>query len=245
MHPLQGLGGVSMFKKIALVIILITIIGLGDYYLVDVLSTKKIDLVPVFVAATTIQPRSIITEKDIKEIYVPSAYVLADAINNKHQIIGKITNIQGMIPKNSLFYASQLDNLYEIPDAAVPLLEPQEIAYVLSVNQSDNNFDTFTVGQRVDVYGSITPKNKLPIFDCVLESVRIVSIKDRKGIEVTATTSIGSIQTLTIAIHKDQLQILVLISNLGKIELYASTNKKGETIFNDESEVVEYLQTLK
>lgn len=233
-----------MLKKIGLSIICIAIIGFSDYYLVDVLSTKKIDLVPVFVAATTIQPRSIITEKDIKEIYVPKAYVLEDVINNKHQIIGKITNIQGTIPKNSLFYASQLDSLHEIPDAAVPLLQPQEIAYVLSVNQSDNNFDTFIVGQRVDVYGSITPKNKLPIFDCVLESVRIVSIKDRKGIEVTSKESTGPVHTLTLAIQKEHLESLALLSKVGMIELYATTNRK-ETMINEESEILQYLINVK
>lgn len=234
-----------MFKKCCIGITILILVGIGNYYLLNVLSIKKIDLVPVYVAADTIQPRSIIKEQDIKEIYIPRSYVLEGALKHKRDILGKITNIQGTIPKNALFYDSQLDQLQNIPDSAVPLLHPEQIAFVLTVNHSDNNFDTFTVGQKVDVYGVISPKNKPIIFDCVLESVRIVSMKDRKGIEVAATTSVGSIQTLTIAIHKDQLQTLVLISKLGEIELYASKGKQGESIFNDESEIVKYLQTLK
>ncbi|MEG2751640.1 MAG: SAF domain-containing protein, partial [Anaerorhabdus sp.] len=149
-----------MLKRIIAFLCSITIFIGIDYFLVDYLSTKKINLVSVYVASRDIKPRTIITDQDIREIKIPQAYVLENVINNKNNLIGRITNIEGRIPKDSLFYETNLDKINAIPDAAVPLLENNQVAYVLNVNQSNNNFDTFTVGQKIDVYVTINFKNE-------------------------------------------------------------------------------------
>ncbi|MEG2487644.1 RcpC/CpaB family pilus assembly protein [Anaerorhabdus sp.] len=234
-----------MLKRIIAFLCSITILIGIDYFLVDYLSTKKINLVSVYVASRDIKPRTIITDQDIREIKIPQAYVLENVINNKNNLIGRITNIEGRIPKDSLFYETNLDKINAIPDAAVPLLENNQVAYVLNVNQSNNNFDTFTVGQKIDVYVTINFKNEPTIFDCLLESVRIVSIKDRKGLEISSKESTGSIQTLTLAIHENQIAPLSLASKLGTIELYAtafSKNTKKESILKEDSEIIKYIK---
>ncbi len=233
-----------MVKRIFMFLCLITILLVGNYFLVDYLSTKKINLVTVYVASRDIQPRTIITEQDIKEIKIPQDYLLTNAINNKNELLGRITSIQGRIPQDSLFYETNLDKLHTIPDSAVPLLEKNQVAYVLNVNQSNNNFDTFTVGQKVDIYVTISLKNEPTIFDCLLEGVRIVSIKDRKGIEISSKESTGSIQTLTLAIQEKQISPLSLASKLGTIELYATSSKdtKKESILKEDSEIMKYIK---
>lgn len=232
-----------MIKKIFLFLLIIIFFGTINYLVVDYLSTKKIDLVSIYVSSRDIEPRTIIEEKDIKEIKIPRGYVLENALINKNEIVGKITNIQGRIPKDSLFYNSNLDDIKKIPDSAVPLLEENQVAYVLSVNQSNNNFDTFIVGQKVDVYASIEMKNNSTLFDCLLESVRVISIKDRKGMEVSSKESTGGIQTLTIAIQQNQISIVSLADKVGTLELYATSknNKNKESVLVKESKILNYI----
>ncbi|MEG1462691.1 MAG: LytTR family transcriptional regulator DNA-binding domain-containing protein, partial [Anaerorhabdus sp.] len=76
-----------MLKRIIAFLCSITIFIGIDYFLVDYLSTKKINLVSVYVASRDIKPRTIITDQDIREIKIPQAYVLENVINNKNNLM--------------------------------------------------------------------------------------------------------------------------------------------------------------
>ena len=64
----------------------------------------QVQLVETYVAAKDIMPRTRISESDLVEIHVPSAYLQDYTYTKKEDILGKYTEIQGMIPAGSPFY---------------------------------------------------------------------------------------------------------------------------------------------
>lgn len=230
-------------KKLFCIFLLLSIFIVGNLFALDIITNRKINLVEVYVANRDIGPRETITINDIKSITIPKNYVLENAINNKNEIIGKITTLQGLIPKDSLFYKSQLEKFETLPDAAVSLLDKNQVAFILTNETGGLDLSSFTVGQRIDIYVSIEQRNVDPIFDLLLESVRVVSIKDRKGIEISEESS-GSPFSLTFAIENEYISLLSIARKIGTLELYA-TNKsydKKETKLNQESKILEYIK---
>lgn len=230
-------------KKILLFLICFILISISLYFGVDYLSTKKIDLIEVIVASRDIGPREIIEVNDIKTIFIPRDYVLENAINKPEEIIGKITSLQGLIPKDSLFYKTQLDSINKIPDAAVPLLQRNEVAFHITNDSGGLDLSTFIIGQTVDIYGAINQRNETPIFDLLLSSVRVVSIKDRKGIEI-GKESTGSPYSITLAINQDHISILSMIRKTGTLELYATSKSYSgkESKLNEDSKILEFIK---
>lgn len=230
-------------KKIIACVLVIILIIIADFYLIDYLSVKKINLVDVYVASRTINPREIIKDSDIKTIKIANDYVLPGVIHNREDIVGKITSLQGLIVKDSMFYSEQLDDINKIPDSAVPLLEKNQVAFTLTNESGNLDTTSFVVGQSIDIYVSIQQRNEKPIFDLLLESVRIVSIKDRKGIEISSVESTGTPFSLTFAINQDVISILSLANKIGELEIYASKNsyQNNPSKLNKDSKILPYL----
>ncbi|MEG0176960.1 SAF domain-containing protein [Anaerorhabdus sp.] len=230
-------------KKIIACVLVIILIIIADFYLIDYLSVKKINLVDVYVASRTINPREIIKESDIKTIKIANDYVLPGVIHNREDIVGKITSLQGLIVKDSMFYSEQLDDIDKIPDSAVPLLEKNQVAFTLTNESGNLDTTSFVVGQSIDIYVSIQQRNEKPVFDLLLESVRIVSIKDRKGIEISSVESTGTPFSLTFAINQDVISILSLANKIGELEIYSSKNsyQNNPSKLNKDSKILPYL----
>ena len=69
-----------------------------------------------FIAKKDILPRTRIQETDIEEIKVHTSFINKNTIQNKYDIIGKYTDIQGKIPAGSFFYKTMLFDAEELPD---------------------------------------------------------------------------------------------------------------------------------
>ena len=75
------------------------------YYL-----AKMINLKTTYIAKHDIPPRTQIQTEDLTTIQVPEKYMQAYTWNEKSDIVGKYTTVQGMIPKGSMFYKDMLYN---------------------------------------------------------------------------------------------------------------------------------------
>ena len=234
----------KIIKNFLIMSSIILVLCVADFLLFDWYTNKKIDLVDVLIATHDIKPRELIKEEDIKVIKIPSNYVLDNVVSNKENIIGKITSIQGMIPKDSMFYTSMLENISEIADTGSTLLLKNQVAYTLPNGDNALVLNTLVPGQKIDLYVYIEKRNEPPVFDCLLKSVRVLSIKDRKGNEVGHKDNMGA-ALITLAVDEEYISYLSLATKLGSIELYApsSTYKSHqEAVLFEESKVLTYLK---
>ena len=142
-----------------------------------------LDLRSTCIAARDIKPRSLITEKDILEIKVPGAYLLEHTCSDKKDIVGKYTDIQGMIPAGSCFFEEMLYDEKDLPDYPSTQLRAGQAAYTLETDLARMG-GTIMPGQRLDLYVVLDRKNDTPVSGCLLQNVRLLAVKDHKGLEI-------------------------------------------------------------
>lgn len=235
----------KIIKTCLLVVLLISVFGCINYLALDWYTNKKINLVDVLVATHDIESREIIKEEDIKTIKIPSNYILDNVENDKDNILGKITSIQGAVPKDAMFYKSMLEDVNKIADTGSTKLMKNQVAYTLPNSDNSLVISTLVPEQKIDLYVYIEKRNEQPVFDCLFTSVRILSIKDRKGNEVGHKDNMGA-SMITLAVDEKHIPYLSLATKLGAIELYAPSNtydKNQEATLNEQSKVLPYLKS--
>ena len=202
---------------IALLIIALNCIGFA------IRLNAMLDLRPTCIAARDIPPRSLITEKDILEIKVPGAYLLEHTCSDKKEIIGKYTDIQGMIPAGSCFFEEMLYDEKELPDYPSAQLRPGQAAYTLETDLAHMG-GTILPGQRLDLYVVLDRKNDTPVSGCLLENVRLLAVKDHKGLDLTDENSTGIPYLAVLAVSQKDVELLSLAEKAGEIRMFSTDN---------------------
>lgn len=203
------------------------------------------DLRTAYTAARDILPREKITEQDLVQVQIPAAYLQDSACTEKEEIIGKYTEIQGMIPKGSPFYRSMLKTENEMPDSPLSMLKKGQASYSLQIDLTSGGGNLIASGQRVDLYVSIERKDQTPVTDCLFQNVRVISIRDHKGLDLQNEKSTGIPYLAVLAVDRGNLNLLSTAEQVGKVRLTASASSydvKAEAVLNKESAVLPYLQ---
>ena len=91
--------------------------------------SKAVSPVSVPVAATTIQPRTLITEDMVTTVDIAANAVSDDVIQNQNSIIGKYSNVNSVIPEGSMFYSALLTTAEELPDSSFVKVAKDEVPY--------------------------------------------------------------------------------------------------------------------
>lgn len=209
--------------------------------LFKILLDKTIDLVEVPIAAEIIKPRTQISKDMIKVIEVPSIYVNEDVYVNVEDIEDKYTEIQGMIPKGSMFYKSMLFEEKDLPDYPGLMLKENQNVFSLSTDLIKSSGNSLVNNQYVDLHVTIEKKKENPITDLLFSSVRILNVLDRKGKDMSeSSTNIPYV--INLAIDSKWIGLLKTASEIGSIDLYATTfPQEDECILNEESAVLNEL----
>lgn len=211
-----------IIRKILYIVItasaILLLIALGFHVrLNDELQLKK-----TYVAAKDILPREKINESDLIEIEVPKAYLQDYTYTTKEEIIGKYTEIQGMIPAGSPFYKSMLFDEADLPDNPFTQLRSGQAAYSMNVDLTSLG-GILKSGQRVDIHYSIVT-NDLSLTDCLIENVRIISIKDHRGIDIENDESSKTPYLAILAVNEEDVSLLTLADSLGQVKLITSSS---------------------
>ncbi len=211
-----------IIRKILYIVItssaILLLIALGFHVrLNDELQLKK-----TYVAAKDILPREKINESDLIEIEVPKAYLQDYTYTTKEEIIGKYTEIQGMIPAGSPFYKSMLFDESDLPDNPFTQLRSGQAAYSMNVDLTSLG-GVLKSGQRVDIHYSIVT-NDLSLTDCLIENVRIISIKDHRGIDIENDESSKTPYLAILAVNEEDVSLLTLADSLGQVKLITSSS---------------------
>ncbi len=205
---------------------------------------RQIQLQKTYVAAKDISPRTKISESDLIEIEVPKAYLQDYTFVEKEDIIGKYTEIQGMIPAGSPFYKSMLYEESDLPDYPSTQLKSGQVAYSMNVDLSSLG-GILKSGQRVDIHYSFVTKDDVTITGCLIQNARIIAIKDHRGIDIEDEDSSKTPYLAILAINEEDVSLLTLADSLGQVKLITSSStydQDTEASRVNDSAVLTYLE---
>ena len=232
----------DVVKKAAAVLVLSVVLLLTLHQAVELRTVQKLELVDTFVAARDIPPRTRIEESDLLTIQVPRAYLMDYICTKKEDIIGRYTEIAGMIPAGSPFYKAMLYEERELPDYPSTLLEEGQSAYSLAVDLTRSGGNP-VAGMYVDLFGTVMQKDGTMVSGAIIEHVRILSVKDVQGLSIDDPNSSGLPYVVLLAVRSGDVAMLAQIEKVGEIRLFASSEsyRRGqEAIRVSESPIVEW-----
>ncbi len=192
--------------------------------LLEMQIAQRLDLVEIVCAARDLPRRTILQESDVTTVFVPSAYVNESTFTSKEEVIGKVTVHHGFIPKGSLFYGSALEELSQISDAGVLGLKNDQVLFALETNLVALAANALVPEQIVDLYVTMEDDTKESVTGLILENVRILGIKDHKGLDLSHPDSTASPHVIQFAISKEALPVIQKAVHTGEISYYASAN---------------------
>lgn len=205
---------------------------------------KTINLKTTYIAKRDIPPRSEIQTEDLTMIQVPEKYMQSYTWNEKADIVGKYTSIQGMIPKGSLFYKDMLYNEKEVRDLAITKLQEGMTIFTLETNVSA--LGSIEEGMYADIHVSISQKKDIPITGILIRHVEVISIKDHKGLSLKDEQSSKVPYFIELGINQSDIDYLSLASSLGEVRLFPSKNsyQPDKSTLELDSKVTEFLKIL-
>ncbi len=203
----------------------------------------KLELTNTYVAVRDIEPRSCIEEDDIQQIHIPKEYLNEYVVNDKDEIVGMYTDIQGKIPAGSLFYESMLYSPKELPDLPSTLLKEGQSIFTLEIDSVV--LSTLVENQRIDLLVHI--KNEfVDITDVVVQHCRILQIEDHDGNSIDSEDSLGIPYCVLVAVDTDDIVELEKMKDIGEFSVCVSddTYEQLEGIKKENSKIIEYLNSL-
>lgn len=206
---------------------------------------KYLNLQTAYIASQDIPPRTLIEEKHLLEVRIPGSYLADHACTEKKDIIGKYTEIQGMIPAGSPFYRSMLYRPEDLPDRAAAQLREGQTSFVMNTDVS--RLGSITAGMRADIYLTVERRGETPLSDCLFRNVRILSVRDHKGLDLDDPAGSGVLYLIEAAVPTDSIPLLTLAESAGEIRMFpTSSSYRTDTEAEPEtdSEVMNYLQKL-
>lgn len=166
--------------------------------------------VRVPVAATTIQPRTLITEEMVTTIDV-AAKALQDTevVRNRDAIIGKYSNVNSVIPKGSMFYSALLTTASELPDSAFVKVGKNEVPYNFPVTMASTYGNSIYPGNKIDIYMKAENEDGQVMVGKLVENIEVLAVKDSNGKHVFENTDEERVPAFLIFGVKDEINILL------------------------------------
>jgi len=231
-------------KKYVVGVASLALLLLVNSVVFEVVMAWRINLVEVVVANRDIDPRSEITKQDFKVIKMPKALVGDTVLDSADEVLGMFTDIEGKIPQGSMFYQSMLYDRKTLPDYPSLLLKTGQVGFAVATDIIKSLGNSLVVGQKVDIYVTITTPTRNVIADCLVQQVRIIGIKDRNGLDLQHEKSNGVPFVVVLAVDENVIDYLKVANKIGMIDLLPTPiNHDGlESIMLPQATVMKYLK---
>lgn len=214
---------------------------------VNLRAEAKLNLKHTWIAARDIPPRTKIREEDLLEAEIPGSYLMNYTVNEKEKIIGTYTDIQGRIPAGSPFFAEMLTEEKDLPDNPTAQLKEGQSAYTLETDLAKLG-GSILPGQKVDIYASIPGRDGTSVSGCLIEQVRVIAIKDHKGLDLDDPESSGTPYLTILAVMQKDLPYLTAAETAGSLRLIASVrtydSTSAEAVLQTGTVLISYLEGL-
>lgn len=145
--------------------------------------------ISVPVAATDIQPRTLITDDMVTTMNVPAVAIKENVIRVKNNIVGKYSNYNTLIPEGSMFFTSTVIKEEELPNYAVIKVEEGEIPYYFPVNMTTTYGNSIMPNSYIDIYMKAENEAGVVMVGKLIENIKILAVKDSSGKNVFENTS--------------------------------------------------------
>ena len=216
-----------------------------NYLLFRLYVGEYLSLQPACIAARDIPPRTRISEEDVIEISVPKEYLMDHTYTEKADIIGKYTEIQGMIPAGSPFYRTMLFREEDLPDRAAVQLRQGQTSFTMNTDVSA--LGSITAGMRADLYVTVERRGETPLSGCLFRNVRVLAVRDHKGTDLRDADSTGIPYLIETAVSSEDIPLLTLAETAGDIRLFPTAESyqtDTEAQLVQDSEIAVYLKIL-
>lgn len=215
-----------MNKKLILFVGLIIFLNI---FIINKVVSNQVDMVDVYVSSTRIEARTKIKEEHLKKISMASISVGNKVYLSKKDILNKYTDIQGDIPRGSMFFKEMLYEEKELPDLPRLKLKKGQSVFSMNTDLLKMSGNSIVEDSKVDVYISSKAKYKEDaIIRKVLENVRVIDVKDKKGKNMNDSDS-KTPYVVSLAINNNYIELLLKYLEEGKITIFTSNaNSKEE-----------------
>lgn len=207
---------------------------------------KDLNIIQVPIVKEDLPMRSLIQKEDIIYFDLPQALIHDDVLLDEQAILGKWTTHEMILKKGSFFYQENLNKEENLQDEPTLMLKKGQVAYPIPVDLKQIAGNTYVKNQKIDLYGIIQPRNEKPIIDLILQSVRILALKDRKGLEINDPNSTGVASIVVIALNQEYVAFVESLQLLGQIQIVAtkdSWSQKEECLYQSGHQLESYLSS--
>jgi len=205
-----------MKRKGLILILLSLILGVGTFIGLYFYVKAVADEIAVVAAAQDIPPYTKITKEMLKTVNMPRHYISDEAAPKIDFVVGMYTGSYGIF-EDSVITRNMVKKEDEVKDRILKnQIPPGSRAIAIDVDFVKSVAGIIRPGDYVDI--SIVDDE----FDVTpIESIKILSVKDKDGYEITESRSEMPIPDAVIleAINKDVRDAIVKISDAGQVHL--------------------------
>lgn len=222
----------------------VIVIFIVNFLVFNIALRKEIDLVEIVVVNETIYPRTKIEDSMISFMEVPSSFITEQMYTKKDEVLNLYSDIQTVIPAKSPFYKEVLFEEKDLPDYPKILLNEDQVVYTVDTNLVKLSGNSIVVGQIVDLYTTYSDRKQSPLVDLLVSSVRVIGIKDKKGIDVTNPESNGVPSIVLLALDKEIMPIVRSCDEIASLEIFAHSTKQdgSESQLNEGAKILAYIK---
>lgn len=141
------------------------------------------------IAANTLITNDMVGSVKVSKSMVDSTQNLATSNN---QVVGKYVAYDSTIPEGSLFYKSQLMTEEQLPNYIVRNIPEGYTVYSLEVNSHLTYANSIMPNDYIDLYFKAMDDENKVIFTKLIESIKVIAVKDSQGKSVFSSESKNS-----------------------------------------------------
>lgn len=187
----------------------------------DMRVEKATSPVSVPYAKVEISSRTMVEENMVGYTEVPSSLVKksSNMVTNASDILGKYVSYATTIPKNSFFYSEVLMTKAEMPDSSFADIPDGYTIFSLSVDNHSTYGNSIFPDNTIDLYMKATSADGKLYFGKLIESIKVLDVKDSSGKHVFETTEAGKPAELLFAVPEDLFLLLKKATYLSGISI--------------------------
>ena len=206
---------VRNFQKIVgtvlvLVLLIVCVEGLTRY---------RVAGVSVFVPVAVLNQRHLIGEDDLREVKVSKHLLTESMLVEKEELIGRYVALNHTLYPGAAIDSLSLEREDVIIDMPLLLLGEGQSLFSFKADNIVSGGGSLAVGHYVDINFVYSSFREDPKADVLLHDVRVVGVRDRKGIETTVSKE--SAQVVLLAINTEYMASLLKADAIGSIVLSA------------------------
>ncbi len=171
----------------------VTVLGVIICFIVLIIGynvriNQKTELVKVYYANQTIQPKTKITDDMISSANVPTSFLVGSYYTNYNDIVGKYSNYNTVIASGSLFYNELLIEEENLPDSVFYNVPEGEVVVSFPVNTVSTYGNSIMPNNLINVYIKMIDDSGKIIYGRFIDNINVLAVKDSSGKNVFEST---------------------------------------------------------